>query len=226
MTCFWRSRLLFNFALIFPCPRIFLKNFENQFIPQRIFSALSTPKYKDKFSIGSRKRKPKKNSDQGRKPSPPWKHYDVFELDPLEGDDAPDIPDTVRQHVLSDILLGVIQDVLNGPELEPALHPVLGDFHVEITRVKMTPNLRVASIFWKVADELQGSEQSVQMLLNENRDHIRRLLPAYSTLSRFPQMSFIKDRKDEYERTVEHLIQEAKQADSIVKDPSKISEEV
>ena len=37
----------------------------------------------------------------------------------------------------------------------------------------MTPNLRSASVFWRVADELQGSEQSVQMLLNESRDHIR-----------------------------------------------------
>ena len=36
---------------------------------------------------------------------------------------------------MSDILLGVIQDVLNGPEMEPALRPVLGNFHVEITRV-------------------------------------------------------------------------------------------
>ena len=52
------------------------------------------------------------------------------------------------------------------------------------------------------------------------------LLPAYSTRPRFPQMSFIKDRKAEYERTVEQLIQEAKQADGFIKDSSKISEEV
>lgn len=56
-------------------------------------------------------------------------------MDPLKGDDAPNIPDTVRQRAVSDILLGVIQDVLNGPEMEPALRPVLGNFHVEITRV-------------------------------------------------------------------------------------------
>lgn len=214
-----------NFA-IFTYPRIFLENFENHFIPHRIFSALSTPKYKDKFAIGSKKRNTKKNSGQGRKLSPSWKQIDVFELDPLKGDDAPNIPDTVRQRAVSDILLGVIQDVLNGPEMEPALRPVLGNFHVEITRVKMTPNLRSASVFWRVADELQDSEQSVQMLLNENRDHIRKLLPAYSTRPRFPQMSFIKDRKAEYERTVEQLIQEAKQADGFIKDSSKLSEEV
>lgn len=55
---------------------------------------------------------------------------------------------------------------------------------------------------------------------------LRKLLPAYSTRPRFPQMSFIKDRKAEYERTVEQLIQEAKQADGFIKDSSKISEEV
>ena len=69
---------------------------------------------------------------------PSWKQFDVFQLDPLEGDDAPDIPDTVRQHAVSDILLGVIQDVLNGPELNPVLRPVLGNFLMEITRVLLT----------------------------------------------------------------------------------------
>lgn len=38
----------------------------------------------------------------------------------------------------------------------------------------------------------------------------RRLLPAYSSLVRFPQLVFIQDKKADYEKEVESLLQEAK----------------
>ena len=38
----------------------------------------------------------------------------------------------------------------------------------------------------------------------------RRLLPAYSSLVRFPQLAFIQDKKADYEKEVESLLQEAK----------------
>ncbi|KAJ7351141.1 hypothetical protein OS493_036343 [Desmophyllum pertusum] len=213
MTLLLRSRLLVNFA-INTFPKIILKNVEVQIIPQRIFSALSIPKYQDKFSIGQRKRKSRKNSGQLRKTPTSLDQSEVFQLDPLKGEDAPDIPDTIKQRTRSDTLLGVVQDVLNGPELSPVLSPILGDFQVEITQVKITRDLRNAAIFWTVSDELKGNEENVQNLLFENKDHIRRLLPAYSTLKRLPQLVFIQDKKGEYEKEVESLIQAAKHADS------------
>lgn len=66
---------------------------------------------------------------------PSWKQSEVFQLDPLIGEDAPDIPDTIKQHAVSDTLLGVVQDVLNGPELNPILSPVIGDYQVEVAQV-------------------------------------------------------------------------------------------
>lgn len=66
---------------------------------------------------------------------PPWKQSEVFQLDPLTGEDAPDIPDTIKQHAMSETLLGVIQDVLSGPELNPVLNPVIRDYVVEVTQV-------------------------------------------------------------------------------------------
>ena len=66
---------------------------------------------------------------------PSWKQSEVFQLDPLTGEDAPDIPDTIKQHAVSDTLLGVVQDVLNGPELNPILSPVIGDYQVEVAQV-------------------------------------------------------------------------------------------
>lgn len=64
-----------------------------------------------------------------------WKQSEVFQLDPLTGEDAPDIPDTIKQHAVSDTLLGVVQEVLNGPELNPILSPVIADFQVEVAQV-------------------------------------------------------------------------------------------
>ncbi|KAL9974577.1 hypothetical protein ACROYT_G011628 [Oculina patagonica] len=207
MSLFSRSRLLVNFA-ISRFPTIISKNVEVCIIPQRIFSALSFPKYQDKFSIGARKRKSRKNSGQAKKTF--WKQEEIFQLDPLIGEDAPDVPDTIKQHTVSDTLLGVIQDILNGPELSS----VIGDFQVEVAQVKISRDLKGAAIFWAVPDELKSSEEKVQNLLNENRDYIRRLLPAYSTLVRFPQLVFIQDKKADYEKAVESLIQEAKNLDS------------
>ena len=66
---------------------------------------------------------------------PSWKQSEVFQLDPLTGEDAPDIPDTIKQRAVSDTLLGVVQDVLNGPELNPILSPVIGDYQVEVAQV-------------------------------------------------------------------------------------------
>ena len=66
---------------------------------------------------------------------PSGKQSEVFQLDPLTGEDAPDIPDTIKQHAVSDTLLGVVQDVLNGPELNPTLSPVIGDYQVEVAQV-------------------------------------------------------------------------------------------
>ena len=66
---------------------------------------------------------------------PSGKQSEVFQLDPLTGEDAPDIPDTIKQHAVSDTLLGVVQDVLNGPELNPVLSPVIGDYQVEVAQV-------------------------------------------------------------------------------------------
>lgn len=66
---------------------------------------------------------------------PSWKQSEVFQLDPLTGEDAPNIPDTIKQHAVSETLLGVIQDVLSGPELNPVLSPVIRDHVVEITQV-------------------------------------------------------------------------------------------
>lgn len=66
---------------------------------------------------------------------PSWKQSEVFQLDPLTGEDVPDIPDTIKQHAVSDTLLGVVQDVLNGPELNPILSPVIGDYQVDVAQV-------------------------------------------------------------------------------------------
>ena len=66
---------------------------------------------------------------------PSWKQSEVFQLDPLTGEVALDIPDTIKQHAVSDTLLGVVQDVLNGPELNPILSPVIGDYQVEVAQV-------------------------------------------------------------------------------------------
>jgi len=50
-------------------------------------------------------------------------------------------------------------------------------------------------------------------LLNFLHTIFRRLLPAYSSLSQFPQLVFIKDNIAEYEEEMEHLIQKARNTD-------------
>ena len=57
----------------------------------------------------------------------------VFQLDPLR-EDVSDIPVTARQRVLSGAILEGITNILNGPELDPALR----DCQLEITQVKNT----------------------------------------------------------------------------------------
>lgn len=42
----------------------------------------------------------------------------------------------------------------------------------------------------------------------------RRLLPAYSSLARFPQLIFTKDNSAEYKAEMEHLLNKAKLNDT------------
>lgn len=85
---------------------------------------------------------------------PFWKQEEVFQLDPLTGEHAPDEPDTIKQHTVNETLLGVIQDVLNGPELSPVLSPIIGNFQVEVLQVLgqllhiLSKIVRQASIVW------------------------------------------------------------------------------
>ena len=55
----------------------------------------------------------------------------VFQLDPLRGEDTPVIPDTTRQHVISAAILQGIRNILSGSELDSSLR----DCQVEITQV-------------------------------------------------------------------------------------------
>jgi len=133
----------------------------------------------------------------------------VFQLDPLRGEDAPDTVVTSRQHAISGAILQGITNMLNGTELDSNLR----DSQLEITQVKTTPDLRHATIYWTVPDEMRYNQENIQNLLNKNTDYVRRLLPAYSSLSQFPQLVFIKDNSAEYEEEMEHLIQKARNTD-------------
>lgn len=80
--------------------------------------------------------------------------------------------------------------------------------------MRVTPDLGYATIYWAVSGESKGDVETVQSLLDENTNYIRRLLPAYSSLARFPQLIFTKDNSAEYKAEMEHLLYKAKLNDT------------
>lgn len=67
------------------------------------------------------------------------------------------------------------------------------------------------------ADLLYVTRQTIHCLFEQKITSIcttmfvfRRLLPAYSSLARFPQLIFTKDNSAEYKAEMEHLLNKAK----------------
>ncbi|XP_068682020.1 ribosome-binding factor A-like [Montipora foliosa] len=184
---------------------------------QRIFFAQITRDYGDKFSIVRKKKNSRKNTSSSKAS---LRQSQVFQLDLLQEDDSPDKRVTARQRVISGAILDGVTNILNGPELDSNLKKC----QIEITQVQTTPNFQLATVCWTVSDKWKGERVRIQNILEENNDYIRRLLPAYCSLNRFPQLVFIKDNSVEYQGELEDLFNQAKHADSFWINASKFKD--
>ena len=108
------------------------------------------------------------------------------------------VGDLVAQEVASMLLAGDIKD------------PKIG--FVTITRVKMSPDMKHARIFYSVMGDEKAIKQS-RHALNRARGYIRRALAKKVQLKYIPEINFEYDDSLEHSMRIEELLQDIKEQD-------------
>jgi ribosome-binding factor A len=84
---------------------------------------------------------------------------------------------------------------------------------ITVTRVKVTPDLSLARVYWTLMGE--AAEQKVTAkALARAASYVRRLLSARLTLRRSPEVQFIFDQSVAAQDRVEEILQELKREDA------------
>ena len=81
---------------------------------------------------------------------------------------------------------------------------------VTVTRVKVTPDLSLARIYWTALGDAAQRKQTAKAL-SRAAAYVRRLLSARMTLRRSPEVQFIYDQSVAAQDRVEQILQELKQ---------------
>jgi ribosome-binding factor A len=81
---------------------------------------------------------------------------------------------------------------------------------VTVTRVKVTPDLSLARVYWTALGDASQRKQTAKAL-SRAAGYVRRLLSARMTLRRSPEVQFIYDQSVAAQDRVEQILQELKE---------------
>ena len=84
---------------------------------------------------------------------------------------------------------------------------------VTVTRVKVTPDLSLARIYWTMMGDATERKQTIKAL-SRAAAYVRRLLSTRMTLRRSPEVQFVFDQSVAAQDRVEQILQELKAEDA------------
>ncbi len=115
--------------------------------------------------------------------------------------------DTVRQRKVADKIKQVVSIIIDREIKDP--HKGF----VTVTHVKISPDLRIASVYFTVlGDEEQKKKSSAA--LERAKNFIRGAMAPQLKLRNVPELRFFADDTQEYAQKIEALLKKAKQMDS------------
>lgn len=84
---------------------------------------------------------------------------------------------------------------------------------VTVTRVKVTPDLSLARVYWTIMGD-EAERKKTQKALARAAAYVRHLLSTRMTLRRSPEVQFLYDRSVAAQDRVEEILQELKRKDA------------
>lgn len=91
---------------------------------------------------------------------------------------------------------------------------------VTVTRVKVTPDLSLARVYWTTMGDAAQRKQTTKALTRAT-GFVRHLLSARLTLRRSPEVQFLFDRSVAAQDRVEQILHELKQEEEARKKPDE-----
>lgn len=125
-----------------------------------------------------------------------------------------------RAHQVSFVLYDYIIQIINSGELSPKI----ADLSVEITEVKILPDLSCIHVYWAPRGTEQDDE--IRELLKQNQGRLRTLLTSYRLISKIPPILFKSDNIMSEMYKVSRLLDEADYGEETVEQqlPEKIQD--
>jgi ribosome-binding factor A len=84
---------------------------------------------------------------------------------------------------------------------------------VTVTRVKISPDLSLARVYWTIMGD-EAERQRTQKALARAAAYVRHLLSIRMTLRRSPEVQFVYDRSVAAQERVEEILQELKREEA------------
>ncbi len=111
----------------------------------------------------------------------------------------------IRQIRLGDEIRDVLARCFMGHQLED---PRLGG--VVITHVKLTGDLQLATVYFRIIDEEATTQEQVLKGLDSCKGFLKKILASEIKLRRVPELRFLFDTSIEYGSLIEGLISKTK----------------
>jgi ribosome-binding factor A len=108
---------------------------------------------------------------------------------------------SMRQVKLADEIRDVISSCFMASHLED---PRIKD--VVITHVRLTADLQLASVFYRIIEKDSEKEKSVVKGLESCKGYLKKMIASQITLRRIPELRFFFDESVEYGAHIEDLL--------------------
>ncbi|XP_057309585.1 uncharacterized protein LOC130647660 [Hydractinia symbiolongicarpus] len=120
--------------------------------------------------------------------------------------------DSPKQAAYAEIVQSGLEDLLTSNEIAQEIQ----NCDIEIVKVEVSPSLSSANVVWKLREDVGTTyrKEEVTALLEEHLHHIRLILPAYTTITRTPAVSFTYDKFSEQQRYIDSLFESIKSTEN------------
>lgn len=120
--------------------------------------------------------------------------------------------DSPKQAAYAEIVQSGLEDLLTSNEIAQEIQ----NCDIEIVKVQVSPSLSSANVVWKLREGVGTTytKEEVTALLEEHLHHIRLILPAYTTITRTPAVSFTYDKFSEQQQYIDSLFESIKSTEN------------
>jgi len=182
-------------------------------IHKRLFSCSTSLQKKYKYAIDLKKQKPSVGiATQQFKYKKGLSIVDGKALTYFKFDDHLDFEESdkfvqlsPKQQAYAEIVQESVESLLSSREVPQEIN----DIAIDIVNVEVSESLTSAIIYWNISTDLSSkySKEETKDLLKTHLPYLRSSLPAYSTVTQTPIISFIYDHQSEKEGEINSLFE-------------------